>query len=111
MIKADLQVCGVFRDVWRDTGQFEVGAVHHGAFTATFLRTHKVLETLATQTATVVFLTCRKERDGGQRERERETQTSKKREGEKEKQNKINNRSRTEKEKGCKGKKKDKGRH
>lgn len=60
--RADLQVCGVLGDVWRYTGQFEIGAVDHGAFTATFLRTHQILETLATQTAAIVLLTCRGKR-------------------------------------------------
>lgn len=55
----DLQVGGVFGDVWRDAGQFEVGAIDHGALTATFLWTHEVLETVATQAAAVVLLTCR----------------------------------------------------
>lgn len=54
-----LQVGGVFRDVRRNPGQFEVGAVHHGAFTATSLRTHQILETLPTQPVAVVLLTCR----------------------------------------------------
>lgn len=61
---ADLQVCGVFGDVWRYTGQFEIGAVDHGAFTATFLRTHQILETLSAQTTAVVLLTCRGKGDG-----------------------------------------------
>lgn len=61
---AGLQVCGVFGDVWRYTGQFEIGAVDHGAFAATFLWTHQVLETLPTQTATIVLLTCRGKREG-----------------------------------------------
>lgn len=60
--RADLQVCGVLGDVWRYTGQFEIGAVDHGAFTATFLRTHQILETLAAQTAAIVLLTCRGKR-------------------------------------------------
>ncbi|TNN71386.1 hypothetical protein EYF80_018335 [Liparis tanakae] len=62
----DVYVGGVFGDVRRYAGQFEVGAVDHGAFTATFLRTHQILETIATQTTAVVLLTC-----GGKRERER----------------------------------------
>lgn len=48
----------MLRDVWRYPGQFEIGAVDHGAFTATFLWTHQILETLATQTAAIVLLTC-----------------------------------------------------
>lgn len=48
----------MFRDVRRHAGQFEVGAVNHGAFTATFLRTHQVLEALAVQAAAVVLLAC-----------------------------------------------------
>lgn len=64
-------------DVWRYTGQFEIGAVDHGAFTATFLRTHQILETLATQTAAIVLLTCR-----GKRGEERETAGRKGSEGE-----------------------------
>lgn len=55
---ADLQVCGVFRDVWRYSGQLEIGAVNHCAFTATLLWTYQVLETFPTQTAAIVLLTC-----------------------------------------------------
>lgn len=58
-INADLQVRGVFRDVWRYTGQFKIGAVDHGAFAATFLRTHQILETLPAQATTIVLLACR----------------------------------------------------
>lgn len=58
---ADLQVCGVFRDVWRYSGQLEIGAVNHCAFTATLLWTYQVLETFPTQTAAIVLLTCRSE--------------------------------------------------
>lgn len=66
----------MFRDVRRHAGQFEVGAVNHGAFTATFLRTHQVLEALAVQAAAVVLLACsggggvvvRWERHGGMNE-------------------------------------------
>lgn len=61
---ADLQVCGVFGDVWRYAGQFEIGAVDHGAFAATFLRTHQILEALPTQATTIVLLTCRGKREG-----------------------------------------------
>lgn len=48
----------MFRDVRRYAGQFEVGAVNHGALTAAFLRTHQVLKALAVQAAAVVFLAC-----------------------------------------------------
>lgn len=70
----DSQVCGVFRDVCRYAGQFEVGAVDHGAFTAAFLRTHQVLEALAVQAAAVVVLACsgqrgRRRGEGGMAER------------------------------------------
>lgn len=61
---ANLQVCGVFRNMWRYTGEFEIGTVNHGAFTAAFLWTHQVLETLPTQTATIILLTCRAKREG-----------------------------------------------
>lgn len=57
MIFIVLQVCCVLRDVWRYTGQFEVGTVHDGAFTSTFLRTNQVLETLTTESAAIVLLT------------------------------------------------------
>lgn len=57
----------MFRDVRGNAGQFEVGAVDHGAFTATFLRTHEILETLPTQTTAIILLTCR-----GKKERTRE---------------------------------------
>lgn len=53
----------MFRDVLRYTGHFEIGAVDYGAFTATFLRTHQVLEALAAQTAAIVLLTYRGERE------------------------------------------------
>lgn len=58
-MKADLQVRSVVRDVWRNTGQFKIGAVDHSAFAATFLRTHQILETLPAQAATIVLLACR----------------------------------------------------
>lgn len=48
----------MFGDVCRYAGQFEVGAVNHGAFAAAFLRTHQILEALAVQAAAVVFLAC-----------------------------------------------------
>lgn len=54
----------MFGDVWRYTGEFEVGAVHHGAFTAAFLWTHQILETIAAQTTPIVLLTCRGKREG-----------------------------------------------
>lgn len=60
----DLQVRGVFGDVRRYAGQFEVGAVDHGALAAAFLRTHQVLEALAVQAAAVVFLACSGKRGG-----------------------------------------------
>ena len=53
----------MFRDMWRYTGQFEIRAVDYSAFTATFLWTDQVLEALATQTAAIVFLTCKGERE------------------------------------------------
>lgn len=55
----------MFGDVRRYAGQFEVGAVDHGAFAAAFLRTHQVLEALAVQAAAVVFLACSGKRGGG----------------------------------------------
>lgn len=71
---ADLQVSGVFGDVWRHTGQFEIGAVDHGAFAATFLWTHKILEAIPAQATAVVLLTCREKREGEtKRERNRKT--------------------------------------
>lgn len=48
----------MIRDVWRNTGQFEVGAVDHCAFAAAFLWTNLVLEALPIQTTTIVLLTC-----------------------------------------------------
>lgn len=45
-------------DVRGYAGQFEVGAVNHGAFAAAFLRTHQVLKALPVQAAAVVFLAC-----------------------------------------------------
>ncbi len=125
---ADLQVCGVFGDVWRYTGQFEIGAVDHGAFTATFLWTHQILETLPTQTATIVLLTCRGKREGktkkerkwhrrnrktGREDRQKSRQQVE-REGKKKSQvNEVNRRSRRDKAKGKKtrGREKDKRRH
>lgn len=53
----------MFRDVWRNTGQFEIGAVNHCAFAATFLRTNQVLEALPIQTTTIVLLTCEDRRE------------------------------------------------
>lgn len=66
---ADSQVCGVVGDVCRDTGKLQIGAVDHGAFAATFLRTHQILEALPAQAAAIVLLTCRGER-GGRTERQ-----------------------------------------
>lgn len=57
----------MFGDVRRYAGQFEVGAVNHGAFAAAFLRAHQVLEAIAVQAAAVVFLACSGKRGGGQR--------------------------------------------
>lgn len=54
-------------DVSGQAGQFEVGAVDHGAFAAAFLRTHQVLEALAVQAAAVVFLACSGNRGWGER--------------------------------------------
>lgn len=54
-------------DVGGQAGQFEVGAVDHGAFAAAFLRTHQVLEALAVQAAAVVFLACSGSRGWGER--------------------------------------------
>lgn len=54
----------MIRNMWGYTGQFEIGTVDHGAFTAAFLWTHQVLETLPTQTATIILLTCRVRREG-----------------------------------------------
>lgn len=50
--------------MWRYSGQFEIGAVDHGSFAATFLWTYQVLETLPTQTAAIILLTCRADREG-----------------------------------------------
>ena len=78
---ADLQVRGVFGDVRRYAGQFEVGAVDHGAFAATFLRTHQILETLPAQTATIVLLTCRGKGGDGKTKKKDKQQVERKEEG------------------------------
>lgn len=54
----------------RDSGQFQIGTVNHGAFTATFFWTHQVLETLPAQTAPILLLTCRTKRKRKKSERE-----------------------------------------
>lgn len=54
---ADSQVGGVFRDMWRNTGQFEIGAVDHCAFAATFFWTNQILEALPVQATAIVLLT------------------------------------------------------
>lgn len=85
----DSQVRGVFRDVWRYTGQFEIGAVDHGALAATFLWTHQILEALATQTAAVVLLTCRGERERGENKVTYSTRNGKNKNGGDEKSSKL----------------------
>lgn len=67
---ADSQVCGVFRDMWRNTGQFEIGTVDHCAFAAAFLRTNQILEALPIQPTTIVLLTW-KEREGKNKKKEK----------------------------------------
>lgn len=61
----------MFRDVCRNTGQFEIGAVDHCAFAATFLRTNQVLEALPIQTTAIVLLTC----EDGREEQKRESRS------------------------------------
>lgn len=47
----------MFRDVWRNPRQFEIGAVDYCAFAATFLRTNQILEALPIQATAIVLLT------------------------------------------------------
>lgn len=84
-VYTDLQVCGVFRDVWRNTGQLQIGAVNHSAFAATFLRTYQVLEALPAQTTTIVLLTCRGKRKGTRQGEPHKTQRRGREGGSKEK--------------------------
>lgn len=57
----------MFGDVRRHAGQFEVGAVDHGAFAAALLRANQVLEALPVQPTAIVLLACRGEDGQGER--------------------------------------------